>query len=225
MHYPQQTQYPQALLRVSWRRASSRPGCAPDFGTATHRSLEHPEICTCFVIGVAARWYLSTAFRPPEPAAPVQLARGRVRAPAPVHRRAGEVRAGQGPAVNAGGRLHQGAALGHRGRAGADVRGRQRPRDYPCAHRRGRAGRARADPPCRPAGRPDRAAVHPGGAAEGRTGGRRGPDRAADALYGQGDRGLPAGTAVARAGADVAGAVAVDPESRAGDRRRTEMGQ
>jgi hypothetical protein len=55
MHYPQQTQYPQALLRVSWRGASSRPGCAPDFGRATDRSLEHPEICTCFVIGVAAR--------------------------------------------------------------------------------------------------------------------------------------------------------------------------
>jgi hypothetical protein len=68
------------------------------------------------------------------------VARLRVRASAPLQRRPGAVRAGEGPAVNAGGRLHQGPARGNRGRAGARVPRRSRPRDDPGADRGG-AGR------------------------------------------------------------------------------------
>lgn len=134
--------------------------------------------------------------------------------------------AGQGPAVDAGGRLHPGPACGHRGRAGAGVSRRPRPRDDPGTDRGSASGRAGPDLPGRPPGRSDRPALYPGGAAQGRAGGRRGPHRPADARDFYGDRDVPAGAAVARAGSDLAGAVAGDPEPGADDRlRRVPDGQ
>ena len=71
-------------------------------------------------------------------------------------------------------------ARGHRRRPGAAFRGRAGSRDDPGAHRRRAPDRADPAADHGPVDRPDRPAVRPGGAAEGRPGVHRGPDRAAD---------------------------------------------
>ena len=70
-----------------------------------------------------------------QPAAPVHVAGGGLRAPAPLHRGAAPVRPAEEAAVHPGAGVHPRPARGHRRRPGPRLRGRAGPRHDPDAHR------------------------------------------------------------------------------------------